>query len=165
MTSDLNIVKGLVLHHLFENKRGRYLIDFLADRGDWRENVERLLRIGSFVEYSFADKTIILEAVLLNTFEYANRSYASAAEQELFAESRSRAQKRWSRFKKLRYMPQLLESLEKKCSPQVSERRVVIEAAASAVKILLIENGRRDWGEMTSLALEQLNSPNGYSSP
>lgn len=140
-----NVLLSLIAHALFEAGNGQYWMTIFSASEDWEGELVQLCRKGCYVAYALSDRSIQLNAVLKTQWEFMTHIYPSEAEKAVEAESRSRAQKRWSSFKKRSFNQQVEYFRVLKSPPPANQTAAAIKEAASGLRLLLMRLGANDW--------------------
>lgn len=140
-----DILLSLIAYALFEAGNGQYWMTTFSAAENWEGELERLCRKGCYVAYALSDRSIQLNAVLKTQWEFMTHLYSSEAEKAVAAESRSRAQKRWSSFRRRRFNQQLEYFRVLNSAPPAEQTAAAIKEAASGLRLLLIRLGASDW--------------------
>lgn len=152
------VLLGLLAHSLFDSDNGHYWLALSAKTEGWEEEVLGVCRLGCDVNFALSNKMISLVAVLRTQWQFMTHQFSDECEKTREAESRAKAQKRWSAFRKQKLDRQIeyfkvIESIYPS-----DETILAVKGAANRLKLMLIKSGLKKWAEQLERIEHDLTS-------
>lgn len=141
------VLLGLLAHSLFDKDNGHYWLALSAKTECWQEEVLGVCRLGSVVNFALSNKTISLVAILRTQWQFMTYQFSDEYEKSREAESRVKAQKRWSAFRKQKLDRQIeyFNVLESTHPPD--EIILAVKESANSLRLMLIKSGLKKWAD------------------
>jgi len=152
------VLLGLLAHSLFDKDNGHYWLALSAKTEGLQEEVLSLCRLGCDVNFSLSNKTISLVAVLRTQWQFMTHQFSDECEKNREAESRAKAQKRWSAFRKQK-LDRQIEYFKVVESVHPSDEIILaVKESANSLKLMLIKSGLKKWAEQLERIEDDLTS-------